>query len=214
MRGLGQEQVEAGEVGTGDAQEWEPAVTGSGGCVRGPGQSLGDHGDGGRVRLAASRAQDDRPFDAVLRMVCQQLQDADVVPAAGANPEPLFERVPQGGERGRQVPIAVDRGVVQRRRLLLQHRQEVQRIEDLLAMPVAASMRRDHLAVGDDHDAIDVPLHTHAAKRPPPRHAVAVVVEADRLVLVHLGRLHNAGVERSLGHGQGCRAVVLEAFPD
>jgi hypothetical protein len=85
--------------------------------------------------------------------------------------------------------------MVQRRRSALQRAQIVQRIEDLLMPPVTARMRGDHLTAEDDVDALDIQLDGNGLESGAARHAVAVVVAADHLVLVHLGRLHHAGVE-------------------
>ena len=134
-------------------------------------------------------------------MVGQQLEDADILPSAGAQAEPLFEVAAQLGEGRRQVPIAVDRGVVQGGRFALQHHQEMQGIEYFFAAAIAARVRRDLLAVGDHGDALDVPLYRHRPEGEPPRDAVIVVVEAHRLVLIDLSRLEHASVEWAVRYG-------------
>ena len=98
-------------------------------------------------------------------MVGQQLEDADILPGAGAETEPLFEVAVQVGERWRQVPIAVDRGVVQGRRFALQNHQKMQGIEHFFAVAIAASVRCHLLPVGDHDDALDVPFHRHRGRR-------------------------------------------------
>ncbi len=55
-------------------------------------------------------------LDGVVR---EQLQHADVVPRADARPEPRDEGHPQLGERGRELPVAVHRRVIQSRGLTL-----------------------------------------------------------------------------------------------
>ena len=61
-------------------------------------------------------------------------------------------------------------------------------------------MGRHHLAPGDDHDPVDVALDRHHLERARPRHAVAVGVEGDGLVLVDDDRgMDHAGVEPVAG---------------
>ena len=147
-------------------------------------------------------------------MVGQQLEDADILPGAGAETEPLFEVAAQVGERWRQVPIAVDRGVVQGRRFALQNHQKMQGIEHFFAVAIAASVRCHLLPVGDHDDALDVPFHRHRAEGEPPRDAVTVVVEAHRLVLIDLSRLEHASIEGAVRHGQRRGEIVLETLAD
>ena len=144
----------------------------------------------------------------------EELQDGDVLPRAGAWAEAALEVGAKGGEGGRERPVAVHRGVVEGRRLLLQRHQEVQRIEDTLAAPVAPPVGGDHVVVGDDLDAVDEPADGDPAEGVPARHAVPVGVERDRLVLVHLPGVDDAGVERPGGSGSGGGEVVGEALCD
>jgi hypothetical protein len=73
------------------------------------------------------------------------LQHADELPCADRGAEPAFEGLTQFGEGGRQLPIAVDRGVIQGSRLALQNGQIMQRIKDFFAFAVAAAVPRDYL---------------------------------------------------------------------
>lgn len=147
-------------------------------------------------------------------MTREQLQHPDVVPGAGGGPEAGLEVAAEDGERGGELPVAVDRGVVERRRLAFQRHQEMPGVEHLLASAVAARVRGDDLAVGHHRDALDVPLDRHGAERPAPGHAVAIAVEGHGLVLVHLAALKHAGVEGALGHRQRRGLVVREAGAD
>ena len=74
----------------------------------------------------------------------------------------------------------------------------MERIEDLLALAVTAWLAGNALAVRDNFDVFDISLDRHLAKGPGTRHAVVVVIEADGLILVHLGRLHDARIEGTL----------------
>lgn len=165
------------------------------------------HRRGGR--RAAAHAQQDRfhvvaggaaaHLDDTLHVVdgvfLQQLQDANVVLHAAVRPVLLFQGRPQFAEERGQLPAAKDVGVIERRRSAPQGAQIMLRIEDLLVLAVTARMRGQDLIAQDDVDALDVGLDRHRLKSRRTRHAVAVVVEADHLVLVGLGRLHDARVE-------------------
>ena len=56
------------------------------------------------------------------------------VPAAWS--EPGFEVAAEVGERGRELPVAVDRSMIERGRLAFQNRQKMQRIEHFFAAAV------------------------------------------------------------------------------
>jgi len=90
----------------------------------------------------------------------------------------------------------------------------VQRIEDLYAMLVAAWMTRNHLGAGHDLEVRDVALDRHRAERERPRHAVRVVVKSHGLILVRLGRLHDARIERMRRQRQRLGALSLETLAD
>jgi hypothetical protein len=90
--------------------------------------------------------------------------------------------------------------MIERRRLALQCFQVVLRIETLLVPAIRPRMPGDHLAVPGHHlDVVHVALDRHSLKGRRPRGTVAVVVEAHRLILVHLGRLGDAWVEAKGG---------------
>jgi hypothetical protein len=148
---------------------------------------------------AARAAELDGPLHALDRVLCQQLQHADILPRSRAAAVLPFEVGTQLGEHGRQFPVPVDVGVIERRRLPLQRHQIVQRVEHLLALGVRAHVPGNDLAAGYDRDLSDVALDRHRLERERPRHAVVVRVEADGLVLVHRGRLGHARVESPLG---------------
>jgi hypothetical protein len=142
----------------------------------------------------AAAALDDA-LHLVGRMVVEQLQDADVVLGAAGRSVLALQRGPQLAEDGWQLPAAEDVGVVERRRPALQRLQVVLRVEDLLMLPVGARVGSDHLAAKHQIDARDVGLDRHGLEGHHARYAVAIGVEADHLVLVHLGRLEQARIE-------------------
>ena len=148
--------------------------------------------------MLADPTQVDGAFDLGHRMLGQALQHADVLPRPTRGAVLCFEVLPQLAEDGRQLPAAVDVGVIERRRLAAQADQVMERIEDLLALAITARMAGDALAVRDNLDVFDISLDRHLAKGPGARHAVVVVIEADGLILVHLGRLHDARIEGTL----------------
>ena len=63
--------------------------------------------------------QDDRAFNTRQRMFRQKLQNADVLPSPGRGAVPVLEIATQFSKHGRQLPMAVDVGVVQGGRLAL-----------------------------------------------------------------------------------------------
>jgi hypothetical protein len=185
-------------------------------------------GRGRRRRFAAADAQQDG-FDVIAgravavldgalhvgdRMVVQQVQDAHVMLGAAPGSVLFFQIDAEFAEEGRQLPAAKDVGMVQRRRAAPQRVQIVARIEDLFVLAVGAWMAGDHVVAQHDLDMIDVALDRHRLKSGTARHAVAVVVETRHLVLVDLGRLHGAGIEGALGHGQGAFALAEETLTD
>ncbi len=133
-------------------------------------------------------------------MLGEQLQHADVLAGAGTLSEPGFEVAAEIGERCRELPVAVDRSMVERGRLAFQNDQKMQRIEDFFAVTVAPLVRGNNLAVSHDHNAINVALHGHRTERPAPRHTVTVAVERRRLVFVYLAWVEYTGVERTRGN--------------
>jgi hypothetical protein len=166
------------------------------------------------VIAGAAVAQEDRSLDARHRMLGQELQDADVLPRAGRGAAPLFQIGTQLREHRRQLPVLVHIGMIERRRLAAQHRQIMQRIEDLHAVLVAARMARDDLSAGHDFDVSDVALDRHRAEREHARHTVRVVVETHGLILVRLGRLRDARIECPRWHRQCLGAVAFKTLAD
>jgi hypothetical protein len=129
----------------------------------------------------------------------QALQHADVLPCPGLGSVLLLQVLPQLAEDGRQLPTAKDVGMIQRRWLSTQAGQVVDGVEDLLALAIRAWMTGDGLPIGDDLDVFDIRLDRYLAKGVDAGHAVVVVVEANGLIFVHLGRVHEAGIEGTLG---------------
>ena len=126
----------------------------------------------------------------------QALQHADVLPRPRLAAVLCFQVLPQLGEDGRQLPAAIDVGMVEGGRLRAQAGQVVEGIEDLLAFAVAARVAGHALTlIGDDINVVDVGLDGDLAKGESTRHAVAVVVEAYGLVLVDLRRPHDTRIE-------------------
>ena len=149
------------------------------------------------VVTAARLALHDRPLHARGRVpLVQQLQDADEVANASGSAVLAFQVDAQLAEDRWQLPVAEDIGVIQRRRFAAEDFQVMKRVEVLLETAVQARMPRHDLVAGHDDDLVHVALHRHGPKGVAARHAVAVAVEAHGLILVHLRRLRDAGVER------------------
>lgn len=154
------------------------------------------------LRLAATQAQHDR-LDVEARrdpallddalhgldvMTIEQLQHANVLLHAAPPAVLPLQRGSKFVEQRRQMPAAKHLGVVQRRRPTLQRFQVMMRIEHLFVPAVTARVRRDHLAAMHHVHAFDVDLDRHVLERSRARHAVAIRVHSDRLVLIHPGR--------------------------
>ncbi len=148
------------------------------------------------VEAGVRSAALDGPLHHFRRLFRQGLHHADVVLDAAARPVLFFQSGPQFAKQRRQMPAAKDVGMIQRGRLPPQRLQVVLRVKTLFVLTIRPGMPSDHLAVGHHVDVVHVALDRHRLKRGGPRRAVAIVVEADGLVLVHLGRLEDARVER------------------
>src|SRR5689334_1301549 len=92
--------------------------------------------------------------------------------------------------------------------------QIVQRVEHVLVAAVAAGMPRYHLSTLDDLNTVDVALDRHRSVGAATRHAVAIAVEMNRLVLVHLRRLADAGIEAVRRQRQSLGLVTGKALTD
>lgn len=64
-------------------------------------------------------------------------------------------------------------------------------------LAIATRVRSNHLAIAHDVHPFDVGFDRHRLEGGDARHAVAIAVVADHLVLVGFGRLHHAGIERT-----------------
>jgi hypothetical protein len=149
------------------------------------------------VVAAARMALDDRSLYVRRRVpLAQELQDADEVANASGATVPTFQVGTQVGEDRRQLPVAKDVGVIQRRRLAAEDFQVMKRVEVLLETAVQAWMPGHDLVAGHDDDLVDVALHRDGPKGVAAWHAVVVAVETHGLILVHLRRLGDARVER------------------
>ena len=163
---------------------------------------------------AVAAAGDDRLLDSRERVLGQELQHADVVAGARQPPVARFKTFAQLGKRRRQTPVAVDVGVIEVGWLHAERSQIVQRVEHLFALAVRPVVQGNALAVAVDLDAINVGPNSDCGEGVPPRHAVAVLLPCDRLVLVDLADLADCGVERALWQRQGAGSFPLEAGVD
>jgi len=160
-------------------------------------------------------ALDDRPLHVRRRVpLAQELQDADEVANASGSAMLTFQVDAQFMEDRGQLPVAEDVGVIERRRLAAEDFQVMKRVEVLLETAVQTRMPGHDLVAGHDDDLVDVALYRHGPKGVAARHAVVVAVETHRLILVHLGRLRDAGVERVRRQGQCVVTIASEALAD
>jgi hypothetical protein len=145
--------------------------------------------------MVADAGQGDGPLNLCHWELSQALQHADVLPNPGPASVLLLQVLPQLPEDGRQLPAAKDMGMIERCRFAAEAGQVVDGLQDLLALAIGTWMAGDGLAIGHDLDVCDVSLDRHLAKGVGAGHAVVVVVQADRLILVHLGWVHKARIE-------------------
>jgi hypothetical protein len=119
----------------------------------------------------------------------EQLQHAGVLLDAAAAAVLPFQDGPQFVEECRQVPAAKDIRMIQRCRPALQSLQVMPRIEHLLVAAVAARVRGDNFGTPHHVDTVDIDLDGDVLERGRARHAVAIGVDADGLILIHAGGL-------------------------
>jgi hypothetical protein len=138
-------------------------------------------------------------FDGALhdveRMVGQQLQDTHIVLGAAARSMLALQRRPQFTEHGGQLPASEHVRMIQGGGATRQRVQVVTRVEHLRVRGVRTRVRRNHLITVHDVDALDIRLDRDGLEGRRTRHAIAVAVATHHLVLVHLGRLVQAGIE-------------------
>jgi hypothetical protein len=170
--------------------------------------------DGSDVVAVALAARDDGALHARHGVLGQQLQDANELPRTRLGTVLPLQGTTQFPELRRQLPVPVDVGVIQRRRLPPQRHQVMQRIQHLHAPRIAPPVLGDHLTASDDGDVIHITLDGHRLEGEPPRHTIAVAIETHRLVLVHLARPLDGSIERSPGQRQGSGPIPLEALAD
>ncbi len=152
--------------------------------------------DRGRIIALALATVDNGLLHPREGMFGEKLEHANIVTRPGTRAMLRFQGTPQFAKDRRQLPIAVDVRVIERRGLAGQRDQVVQRIEHLLIVTIRARVLGNDLAVRNDVQAPYIDLEGHTPKSVDPRHAVAIAVEAYRLVLVHAGWLFQAGVKR------------------
>lgn len=91
--------------------------------------------------------------------------------------------------------MAKDVGVVQGGGPPLQGVQVMLGIQHLLVPTITTRMRGDDLAATDQLHALDIRFDRDGLEGSATRHAVAVAVITDHLILVGLGRLHHTRIE-------------------
>jgi hypothetical protein len=154
-----------------------------------------------RLHVEAGRAATtlDRLLHRVEGMLVEQVQDADVVLHAAPRTVLPLQGDPEFVEDGRQMPASKHVGMVQCRRPASQGVQVMPRIEDLLVFVIRTRVRGNHLAAQHHVHTLDVGLDRHRLEGGAARHAVTIGVQANHLVLVHLGRLRQARIEGNPG---------------
>ncbi len=100
----------------------------------------------------------DRTGHACQGVLAQQLQDPHEPPRAGRAAVVRLQLRAERGEARRQLPVAEDRGMVQRPGLAAQRREVVRRLQHHRRLADATPVRGDGLAARHDHDPVDVAL--------------------------------------------------------
>lgn len=155
-----------------------------------------------------------RLLDALHRMLCQQLQYANVVPNTAGVAMPGLQLLPQLGKAGRQLPLPKNRRMFQSGRPTAQNRQIMFLPEDQVPPRITAGVRGNY-RIGPDHiNPIDICLDRYFFKGPATRNRVPIGVKTDGLIFVNAGRFGNVRVKRMGRQGQSRRPVLLESFPD
>jgi hypothetical protein len=168
------------------------------------------------VRIGSLRTAQllDRGLHPLLRMPPQQLQDPHVLPHTSPGPMSLFQPLAQLLKDRGKLPAAVNVRMIQRRRPPLERDQIMHGIEHLVVSLIAPGMRGHHGILQHDFHTIDVTFDRHTLKGTVPRHAVIHVVEAGELILVHLRRLTDAGIEALPGERGRLPLLLIKPHPD
>ncbi len=140
----------------------------------------------------------------------QQLQDADVLPRPGLRAITLLPGRTQLIEAGRQLPLVEHEGMIQGRGPAAEDRQVMPGRHDPFPSRVATPMAGNPSSVGHDLDSIHIRFDRHRLERPAAGNAVTVRVEPHGLVLVHLGRLGDEGIEGTRRQRQGSLSILLK----
>ena len=156
----------------------------------------------------------DRLLNPTHRVFHQQLQDTDELTSPAGRPVTGFELLAELAEDRRQLPIAIDRGMVQRRRSTAQRHQVVDRVQDPFVALIAAFVTGDDGIAGHELDAVDVGFDRHRLEGIATWDAVAIGIECGRLILVDLHRLVDAWVKRLFGQRTRGGFILIEALAD
>jgi len=148
------------------------------------------------------------------RMLPQQFQDTHIVTPAQQRAVSCFQAFTHFLENRRQLPLAIDVGMIQGSRPTRERRQVMQRVEHLAAGQVTAFVPGHHLAAHDDLDVLGVSFHGGRPKGITLRHAVTHLIETRCLVFVDLGLLVNAGLKARGRQRPGFVAVAFETLAD
>ena len=156
----------------------------------------------------------DCPSHTLDGMFTKELQHSGELTRAGEGAVSRFQTPTQLAKHGRQRPVLEHGRVIQIGRLSAQERQVVERIEHVLPGFVAPLVPGHDHRLDHDLDLVHATFHGGRLEGETARHAVTVVVEGQRLVLVDLARLTDAGVEGMFRQGNGEGTLSVEAPAD
>ena len=126
----------------------------------------------------------------------------------------LLQVIAEFSEHGRQLPVLEYRSVIQVGRLAAEHHEIMLRNKSIFAGGITSFMPSNRLISDHDLNVIYVGLHGRGPECECPWHAVAVLVEGDRLVLVDLARIADAIIKAAFGHRDRGGTFLFKASAD
>lgn len=111
----------------------------------------------------------------------------------------LLQVFAEFSEHGRQLPVLEYRSVIQVGRLAAEHHEIVLWNKTMFARGITSFMTSNRPITDHDLNVVYVGLHGRGLEGECAWHAVAVLVEADGLVLVDLARIADAIIKAAVG---------------
>ena len=126
----------------------------------------------------------------------------------------LLQVIAEFSEHGRQLPVFEYCSVIQVGRLAAKHAEIMLRNKSIFAGGITSFMPSNRLISDHDLNVVYVGLHGRGPECECPWHAVAVLVEGDRLVLVDLARIADAIIKAAFGQRDRGGTLLFKASAD